>query len=192
MGFIMHNCRKYNALQYGLLLVFCGVQTSYAGGRFVKIEQTKLLLTEAKATLIADLDFQLSTSVKEALHSGIALYWDVSITLKQKQWGGMWQKTLLAQSYRYSLSYYTLLDNYRLKDEREQVFKRLSNLSEALIYMRHIEYADMAMQGYSAEQCVTGVFQVAFDREMLPAPLRPVAYFDTQWDLSASERLRCD
>lgn len=194
MDSIMHGYRKNSARYYCLLLLLMlsSGHTSVAGDRFVKIKQAKLVLKQDRAKLIADLDFQLSPTAKEALHSGIALYWDVSIVLKQKQWAGLWYKTLLVESNRYSLAYYTLLNNYRLRDEQEQVFRRFSSLSEALIYMRHIVYADIPIKTYDAEQCVTAVFNVSFDKEMLPAPLRPVAYFDKQWDLSANERQWCD
>ena len=194
MDFIMRGYRKSKTLLYCLLLalIFSSVRTSYAGDRFVKIKQAKLILTQHSAKLIADLDFNLSSTAQEALHSGIALYWDVSIVLKQKQWGGLWHKTLFAQSNRYSLTYYTLLNNYRLKDEHAQGFRRFSSLSEALVYMQHIVYEGMAMQAYNPEQCVIGELSVSFDKEMLPVPLRAIAYFDKQWDLSASERQWCD
>ena len=190
----MRGYKKNKALLYCLLLalMLSLVRTSYAGDSFVKIEQAKLILSQHSATLIADLDFKLSSTAQEALHSGIALYWDVSIELKQKQWAGLWHRTLFAQSNRYSLAYYTLLNNYRLKDEQAQVFRRFSSLSEALIYMRHIVYTELLMKNYSAEQCVMSVLNVSFDKEMLPVPLRAFAYFDKQWDLSANERQWCD
>ncbi len=192
MGSTMRVYRKNKALIYGLVLMLCTGCESYAGDTFVKIEQLKLVLAQEKATLIADLDFQLSVTAQEALHSGIVLYWDVSIELQQNQWAGLWYKTLLSQSSRYSLAYYTLLNNYRLKDEHAQVFRRFSSLSEALTYMQHIVYTDMPVQTYNEDQCVIGVFKVTFVKEMLPAPLRPIAYFDKQWDLSANERKWCD
>lgn len=190
----MRGYGKNKALFHCLLLtlILSLGRASYAGDRFVKIEQVKLTYTQNKAMLEADLDFQLSAAAEEALHSGIALYWDVSIVLKQKQWLGIWYKTLLKQSNRYSLAYFTLLDNYRLKDEKTQVFSRFSSLSEALTYMQHIRYSGLSMQAYRIDQCVTGVLNVTFDKEMLPAPLRPIAYFDQQWDLSANERQWCD
>ena len=188
----MRAYRRLSRLNAVLFIVLFWAQASYAGGSFVKIEQAKLTYTQNKAKLVVDLDFQLSASAQEALHSGIALYWDVSIRLKQKKWRGLWHKTLFKQSYRYSLAYYTLLNNYRLKDEQKQVFIRFSSLSEALIYMRHIEYAGLAMQRHNLDQCIISVLNISFDKEMLPAPLRPIAYFDKQWDLSANERQWCD
>ncbi len=192
MDSIMRAYKKNKALICGLVLLISLERNSYAENTFVKIEKLTLELAEQKATLIAELDFQLSTTAREALHSGIVLYWDVSIVLQQKKWAGLWSKTLLSQSNRYSLAYYTLLNNYRLKDEYAQVFRRFSSLSEAQMYMRYIKYADMPVLAYRTEQCVAGVLKVSFDKEMLPTPLRPIAYFDKQWDLSANERLWCE
>ena len=192
MGSIMRGYRKSKLLLWGLAIVLGWGHASYAGDSFVKIERAELILTENKAKLIVDLDFKLSATAQEALLSGIALYWDVSIVLQQTQWRGLWRKTLFARTNRYSLTYYTLLNNYRLKDEQAQLFRRFSSLSEALIYMRKIVYAEMHMEAYSADQCVISVLNVTFAKEMLPVPLRPTAYFDRQWDLSANERQWCE
>ena len=194
MGSIMQDYRKNKALFCCILsaTMLSSWNSSYAGDLFVKIEQAKLTYTPGKAMLEADLGFQLSATAEDALHSGISLYWDVSLEIKQKQWPGVWYKTLLEQSHRYSLSYYTLLNKYRLRDEQNQVFIRFSNLSEALTYMRHIRYQNLPMYAYREDQCVTSVLNVIFDKEMLPAPLRPIAYFDQQWDLSANERQWCE
>ena len=192
----MRVCRKsktllmccFAAILYGL----GGGTVCYAGGNFVKIKQAQLSLLDNKARLSVRLDFQLSPDAEEALHSGIALYWDVSIVLKQDQWRGLWYKTLFVRKDRYSLTYYTLLNNYRVKDEQTKTFRRFSSLYEALVFMQHFETKEMALAGYNKNQCILSVLNISFDKEMLPAPLRPVAYFDKQWDLSTKERQWCE
>lgn len=187
----MRGYRKSRALLFCCFIALLSVgQECLAGGRFVKIKQAQLSLEDKQAKLNIRLNFQLSPSAEEALHSGIALYWDVSIELKQKQ--NFWYKTLFARTYRYSLTYYTLLNNFRVKDEYNQSFRRFSTLHEALMFMQHIQTEGMAIPGYNKSQCITTVLNIAFDREMLPAPLRPVAYFDKQWDLSTKERQWCE
>ncbi len=191
----MRVCRKNKILLLCFVVMLSELSLGhvcYAGGKFVKIKQAQLSLEDNKARLSVKMDFQLSLSAKEALYSGIALYWDVSIVLKQSQWKGLWNKTLYAHSYRYSLTYYTLLNNFRVKDEQKKSFRRFSNLHEALSYMQHFEPEIMAISGYNKDQCVMSVLRVSFDKEMLPAPLRPVAYFDKQWDLSTKERQWCE
>ncbi|GAW87059.1 conserved hypothetical protein [Bathymodiolus platifrons methanotrophic gill symbiont] len=196
MGFIMRVCRKNKALLLyfltAILYGIWGVEVCHAKGKFVKIKQAQLSLTDNKARLSVNLDFQLSPGAKAALHSGIALYWDVSIMLKQDQWRGLWCKTLATRHYRYSLTYYTLLNNFRVKNEQNKTFRRFSSLHEALLYMQHFESEQMVISGYNKNQCVMSVLSVSFDKEMLPAPLRPVAYFDKQWDLSTKERQWCE
>ena len=114
----MRGYKKNKALKLAtLVLLFTTGQVSVAGDHFVKIEQASLTIQQQTATLTAKLDFSLSATATEALHSGIALYWDVSIALKQRQWPGWWYSSLSKESHRYRLSYYTLLNNYRLHDE---------------------------------------------------------------------------
>lgn len=187
----MRGYRKSRALLLCCIIVLLSVgQECLAGGRFVKIKQTRLSLEGDQAKLNIKLNFQLSPSAEEALHSGIALYWDISIVLKQKQ--NLWYKTLFSRTYRYSLTYYTLLNNFRVKDEYNQEFRRFSTLHEALMFMQHIQTEGMAVPGYNRHQCIITVLNIDFDKEMLPAPLRPVAYFDKQWDLSTKKRQWCE
>jgi hypothetical protein len=190
MVFIMRAYKKNKALLLALFVLLSSLSgRGYADDRFVKIEQAQLTLAENKAQLRADVTFQLSQSAQDALHSGIALYWDVTIELKQVRWGGLWQSVLFSRSRRYRLAYYTLLNNYRVKDEKKEEVKRFSSLQEALTYMGQIAYDDIPIAGYDAKLCIVGVLKVAFDKEMLPAPLRPI---DSEWDLSAAERLWCE
>jgi hypothetical protein len=191
MAFIMRVCRKSKTLAlYSLVMLLWVGGDCYAGGQFVKIKQAQLSLQDNKARLRIKLDFQLNPSAEEALYSGIPLYWDVSIVLKQQR--DFWDKTLFARRYRYSLAYYTLLNNFRVKDEHKKTFRRFSSLKEALGYMQRIETEEMSLTGYDENKCIISVLNIAFDKEMLPAPLRPIAYFDEQWDLSTNERQWCE
>ena len=187
----MRACRKSKALLLCCLVTLvCVGSVCHADGQFVKIKQATLSLQDSKAKLDIKLDFQLSPTAEEALHSGIALYWDVSIALKQQR--DFWDKTLFTHTYRYSLTYYTLLNNFRVKDVQKNAFRRFSTLHEALVYMQHFETEEMSLSGYDKKLCVISVLKVSFDKEMLPAPLRPIAYFDKQWDLSTNERQWCE
>lgn len=193
MAFIMRVCKKHKSLLLSLLVLLSGLSWPVgANDRFVKIKQAQLTLHENKAQLHADVLFQLSRSAEDALHSGIALYWDVSVELKQVRWGGLWQNVLFSQSRRYRLAYFTLLNNYRVKYEQNDQDRRFFNLQEALAYMGLIAYDDIPITEYDPRLCIVGVLNVSFDKEMLPAPLRPLAYFDREWDLSAAERLWCE
>lgn len=187
----MRVCRKSKALGISsFVMLFCVTFVCHASGEFVKIKQAQFSVSDAKASLNVKLDFHLSPSAEEALYSGIALYWDVAVVFRQQY--GFWYKTLFTHTYRYSLTYYTLLNNFRVKDEQQQAFRRFYSLAEALNYMQHFQTEEMPLSDHDKNQCVMTRLKVSFDREMLPAPLRPIAYFDKQWDLSSDERQWCE
>ena len=175
---------------YGLVMLLWAGPACYVERQYVEIKQAQLRLQDNKARLSIKLDFQLSPSAEDALYSGIPLYWDVSIVFKQQR--DFWDKTLSARTYRYSLAYYTLLNNFRVKDEHKKAFRRFSSLQDALRYMQHFETEEMPLTGYVANQCIISVLNISFDKEMLPAPLRPIAYCDEQWNLSTNERQWCE
>ncbi len=159
---------------------------------FVQIKQAQLVQVDNKVTFHAELNFTLSASARDALHSGIALYWDVVLVLQQKCCAGLWHRVLYERSYRFSLRYYTLVNNYRVRDEHNDTFRRFANLDDALASMSHLDSGEILLPTYDPEQCIAGSFRFLFDTEALPGPLRPFAYFDKQWDLSVQERLSCD
>jgi len=167
------------------------MQASWANDRFVKIKQVQLVYENKQVEVSARLYFQLSEEALTALHSGITLYWNVSLRLKQFLWRGVWSKDLYAQVRRYSLTYYTLLNNYRVRDERNQKFRQFANEGDALSYMATLHYTHLKVELIDPNQCITAQLSVQFDKEALPIPLRPVAYFDKQWDLSTNERQWC-
>jgi len=190
MAFIMRVFKSSKAIFF--ILLGWSLGEAYASNERVTVKQVELILQEPKAKLLAEVQVQLSDSAQGALHSGIPLYWDISIVLQQAQWRGFWQREVFAQTWRYSLAYYTLLNNYRVQEEQEQSFRRFSSLHEALNYMGQLMYADLLMQEYDSQRCVSWALNVAFDREALPTPLRPFSYFDQEWDLSASKSLLCE
>jgi hypothetical protein len=162
------------------------------GTKFVQIKQVQLVQVDNKVTFHTELDFTLSASARDALHSGITLYWDVELVLWQKCCAGLWRNILYDRSYRFSLSYYTLVNNYRVRDEQKNTFRRFANLQDALASMRGLDSGEIFLETYDPERCLVGDFRFAFDKEALPGPLRPFAYFDKQWDLSVQERLPCE
>ena len=174
-----------------VLILVCPLVT-FGRDRLVKINKVELQRTLGRLKLRAELNFQLSTSAEEALHSGIILYWNVPVVLKQSRWGGLWHETLLHHAHRYSLSYHTLVNNYRVTDEQTHFFRRFASLKGALKHMSRVEYRELSVAGASSEQCILTVFNVIFDKEALPSPLRPFAYFDRAWDLSAQEWQQCE
>ena len=192
MVFIMRACKSSKALILALVICLFNKESfAEADNQFVQIKQVQLVQSDHKVTFQAELDFALSASARNALHSGIVLYWDVELVLWQKCCAGLWRNILYDRSYRFSLSYYTIVNNYRVRDEQKNTFRRFASLQDALASMSDLNSGMIFLENYDSGRCVRGDFRFAFDKEALPGPLRPFAYFDAQWDLSVQERLPC-
>jgi len=191
MAFIMHGYAKNSIGTIACLCLLIPVVK--AQSPFVNIEQAELTYTKKNVALAAKLKFQLSVEATKALRSGIKLYWNIDVVFRQDQWLGLWTKELAAYQDRYRLSYHTLLDNYRVQVMNERTARRFLYLVDALNYMAKINYkyllSDLAID---EEYCLLTSLQVSFDREALPVPLRPFAYFNQAWDLSTDVRQWCD
>ncbi len=189
----MRACKSSKLLLLALAICLFN-KLSFAGAdkKFVQIKQAQLVQSDNKVTFHAELDFTLSVSARDALHSGIALYWDVELILQQKCCASLWRNILYDRSYRFSLSYYTLVNNYRVRDEQKNTFRRFASLHDALASMSNLNSGEIFLETFDPRYCLAGVFRFTFDKEALPGPLRPFAYFDKQWDLSVQERLPCE
>lgn len=165
-----------------------------ANNQFVLIKQASLVQTADSIQLQAQIDFTLADTVREALHSGIPLYWDVSVELGRPQWLGLLNSSFVTKLRRYGLGYYTLLNRYGVERVGSHgMVKYFVSLEDALASMRlFVVEFDNAVLNLTMQDCILVELKVIFDFEALPAPLRPIAYFDADWALSADERRWCD
>ncbi|HEY8098266.1 MAG TPA: DUF4390 domain-containing protein [Methylobacter sp.] len=135
--------------------------------------------------LSADIDFQLSARAKEALQSGVPLFWDIHIkTLQHRDY--FWDSTLVNATIRYRIQYHALLNMYRVRNEGSHELYNFSTLSAALDLMSTIrDYRVLDKAAYVPGKRYAVGIKVTLDRDALPLPLRPVAYANPQWYLSS-------
>ncbi len=158
---------------------------SYADEFAVEVKQAEITLQGNHYVLSADIVYQLSEKVTEALQNGVPLFWDIQVKLLQQR-DVFWDKTLVDRAIRYRLQYHALLNMYRVRNEGNGEVYNFSTLSAALDLMsvirdfRVIEKAELV-----PEKQYLCVVKVNFDRDALPLPLRPIAYVDSQWYLSS-------
>ena len=151
----------------------------------VAIKKAELTLINENYVLSAEMHYQLSERAKEALDNGVPLFWNLKIKLLERR-NFLWNKILVEKKIRYRIQYHALLNMYRVRDEGTGSVENFSTLSAALdlISMLHnfqvIEKREIDPQkNYFAEM------KILFDREVLPLPLRPIAYVNSQWYLSS-------
>ncbi len=135
--------------------------------------------------LSAEISYKLSEQVKEALQSGVPLFWNIHIKIHRPR-HMLWQKTLAETTLRYRLQYHALLNMYRVRDEVNGGIYNFSTLPAALDLMSNLRVAHLADHaGLAQEKQLLIELKVEFDRSALPLPLRTIAYLNRQWYLSS-------
>lgn len=171
-------------LNSGLLICLTLWPLSSPAGDFAaKVRYAELIETPEAYIVNADIDYQLSPTAKEALHKGVPLAWDVLIIIREP--GLLQNITLYKKKLPYSLQFHALLNQYEVKSPTGQGEMFLS-LHAALNFMALLQDAarfdkSLLKNGHNYQLAV----KTRFNREYLPVPLRPVAYFDSQWFLSS-------
>ena len=135
--------------------------------------------------LSADIDYHLGTKAKDALQNGVPLFWTVQVKIQQVR-RFLWDTTLVETALKYRLQYHALLNMYRVRNEGSGEIYSFSTLSAALDLMSAVrDFRVVEIARISPEKTYQCAIKVAFVRDALPLPLRPVAYIDAQWYLSS-------
>jgi Domain of unknown function (DUF4390) len=186
MAFIMHASlsNKTVLLQGALLILLIGtVFPIKAAG--VKVKSAEIALLDDDYVLTADIDYQLSEKVIEALNNGVSLYWTYRFKIMEHR-SYLWDNTVVEKAFRYRIQYHALLKMYRVRNENSGEVDNFSTLQAALDLLstlrdyRLIEKAKIDDQ----KEYVAGI-KVNFERDALPLPLRPMAYLNPDWYLSS-------
>lgn len=131
-----------------------------------------------------DIKFNLSPTAKEALQKGIALTWVVIIKVEQQ--AVFWNTPLQEKKIKYQIQNHALLNQYSVRKNENGMPNMFSTLTAALNSMSKIQHlAVINKQFIHKDRTYQVVVKVAFEREALPIPLRPLSYFDSQWALSS-------
>jgi hypothetical protein len=175
-----------NPLSYGLLLLCLqfGPTVAEAGDFAARIDYADLEYGDAGYTVQAHIDYRLSPTAKEALHKGVPLTWNVSIELRQPGW--LWDSVVHRHKLAYSLQFHALLNQYAVQTPYDHSEMFLT-LSAALNFLATVHDdtpipSDVLQPGKPYLLAV----KTQFNRELLPIPLRPVAYLDHRWFLSST------
>lgn len=177
-----------SSLRWSLLYCFFAwllPALGYADTFGVEVTNAEIVLQGDSYLLSADIDFQLSARAKEALQSGVPLFWDIHIkTLQHRDY--FWDSTLVNAVIRYRIQYHALLNMYRVRNEGSHELYNFSTLSAALDLMSTIrDYRVLDKAAYMPGKRYAVGIKVTLDRDALPLPLRPIAYTNPQWYLSS-------
>ncbi len=185
MVFIMPVLEKTKqALFLSGILLFAS-QTLYAGTFNAEIIAASLEPEEQGYLLNADINFKLSPTAIEAIEHSVSLFWIVQLKLYRPR-SFFWDKKILDYSIRYRFRFHALLNMYQVENMTTGEIRRFFSLPVALKAMGRIgDVRIPTKHDENQSKVLLATLQVKFDREALPLPLRPVAYFDSHWDLSS-------
>ena len=168
------------------LIIFFSLFTTYvySKGFSANIQNVKTKLVNEKYLLNAEFEYKLSPTAKRALRKGIPLTW--IIIIKVQKLGVFWNNTIQKLETAYQIQNHTLLNLYSVKKISTGTVEMFSTLNAALNSISSIrDLPILDRQLTVPEERYQIAIKVLFDRENLPVPLRPMSYFNSNWDLSS-------
>ncbi len=144
--------------------------------------------TEDTFVLDANIDFNFSDKVIEALQNGVPITLELHLQVRKKgAW--LWEKDLLDTRLRYQIRYHALASVYQVVDIQTNVQESFVTREIAITALGDI----LGMSVVKHEQMEKGkIYNVSLkaslDVDALPLPLRPIAYLSPAWNQSSEWR----
>lgn len=168
-----------------LCLIFSGVFTSKTHAEGFKILAAETTLKNNVFHIEADLDLKFSDDALEALRSGVPLIVLINIeVLKNRSW--WWDKTIAKLEQGYLLLYHALSEKYIIHNLNSGAQQNYISLNTALYYLSNIKDFPLIDKNLiiSGDDYYVRM-RTYLDIESLPAPMRPIAYISSQWQLES-------
>lgn len=176
---------KHKATLLLLFGVWLTPAPALAGAYAAIVKYAELSLQDNEYLLSAEIQYRLSPKATDALKNGVPLFWAVNIEIRR--WRDFWRDELIVEkNLRFKIQYQALLNVYRVRNEDSGEGGNFSSLASALEALSTIHYVPVLSQSALTHgERYTAGLRVVFDRELLPLPLRPLAYLNPQWYLSS-------
>lgn len=156
---------------------------AYAEGFRILAAETKL--KDHVIQLDANMDLKFSDDALEALRSGVPLIILINIeVLKDRNW--WWDKTVAELEQGYLLLYHALSEKYIIHNLNSGAQKNYISLHTALYSLSNIRSFPLIDKNLLEKDDDYYVrLRTYLDIESLPAPMRPIAYISSQWQLES-------
>jgi hypothetical protein len=170
---------------FPLLLAGClllSVDWLQAAEFTVRDAQTRLV--DGVYHLEADIRYQLSDPIHEALANGVPITISLQIMIEQQR-DYVWNKTVTSLQQKYTMQYHALSGQYIIRNLNSGSQQNFRSLNSALLTLGEIH--DLPLLDQSLLQEPDAIYQVRLRSEIdinaLPAPLRPKAWLSHEWKL---------
>jgi len=179
-GILIHYPRLFLMVMLMLLTV-----NAVAGG--VDVRDVTLWESDNSYLLDADIDYFPTDTVIEALKNGIPLTFEVIVKVRESDsWLGWFERALTKRKIRFQLRYRPLSSLYEISSDRNQNqrnFVSWKSLFSNLGELRQIAIVDTGELDVQKKYRVE--IKAELDINSLPLPMRPMAYIDSDWDMSS-------
>lgn len=189
MPFYARQARSLTAGLYGLaalLLVLLMALAARAQAAGFSIRSVETRLQNQVYQLDTRVDFAFSEEAQKALKSGIPIIILLDIEVeKQRNW--WWDKTVATLQQGYLLLYHALTEKYivnNLNSGAQQDYTSLDATLSALGRVHGLPLIDSSLLDEDGTYRVR--LRARLDIESLPAPMRPLAYISSEWQLTSN------
>jgi hypothetical protein len=178
--------KSYSPWLLALLLGLAALihlQSAHAEQAFV-VKYIETNLDKDVYQLNARIDFRFSDAALNALENGVPLLILYDIQVKQERW--YWNKTLADLEQGYLLLYHALSEKFILQNLNSGAQEHFSSLDAALDNLgriSHLPLIDAKLLEPGSTYFVR--LRAQLDIESLPAPMRPLAYISSEWNLES-------
>ena len=178
---------KTNTLLFAALLcvLFTSIFPSISHAEGFKIISAETSLKDHVYHLKAKMDLKFSDDALDALRSGVPLIVLINIEVqKDRSW--WWDKTIAELEQGYLLLYHALSEKYIIHNLNSGAQNNYISLNTALRSLSNIKdfpLIDKNLLNQDDDYYMR--LRTYLDIESLPAPMRPIAYISSQWQLES-------
>lgn len=150
-----------------------------------EIQRAVARVDEGVYRLNANIDYQLSVPVRDALNNGVALAFEMQVDILQER-EVLWNTVLASLNQRSRLEYHELSRQYILENLNTGIVETFSTLSSALRSLGEVEaFPILDASLLDPQESYSGQLRVWLELDELPLPIRARAYLSSAWRLDS-------
>lgn len=172
-------------LRYLLLATALGTSNPASADNGFVIRSAQLTLRDMVYHLDARIDYRLSREAVNAVKNGVPLIIaiDIRVDRKRRWW---LDKELATLTQNYLLLYHALTEKYVIHNLNSGIQENYGNLDTALWSLGRIDDLPLIDANLLEADAEYGIdLRARLDIESLPAPMRPLAYISSDWQLQS-------
>jgi len=176
-------CRFYLPLLVSFTLI--ATASPLSGARGIKIDHAASTLENGVYLTDAHIVYHFSDETRKALEHGVSLQIDIELRVKKHR-PLLWDKTIATTQLNYMLEHHPLSGYYLVTNMANGRRRQFQDLAGALDYLGTVREHPLVMRELlDSDGRYSAQIRASLNIQALPAPLRPLAYVSTRWQLAS-------